>query len=113
MRAKIYVSQIAEPYTKQNFKIIGSLFNEIPFLKGQWRFIEFTLSASGTDIQLAHGLGFAPKDIILLSAVAGTVTFNYDLMDSNYFYVTATLAGSAPMTVRAFIGRYTEDAVNV
>jgi hypothetical protein len=111
MRKKLFVSQFDDPAIQQNFKTIGEIFNAIPFLKGQWRFIEFNVAATGT-VTVAHNLTYTPKDAILLSVVNGTIVFNNGSFDDKFISVTATVT-TTPMTVRAFIGRYTEDSVNV
>ena len=111
MKVKLYVSQLQDPYLQQNFKSIAALFQELPFLKGQWRFLELEIKSSGTSVKIPHTLDFTPKDVILLSVVGGSVTFNYNLFDSTYLNVDATVT-SSPMVVRVFIGRYTEESVN-
>lgn len=112
MRQKLYVSDIQDQRVQQNFKTIGDLFRLIPFLKGDWRFIQFQITATGTNIKVAHQLSYTPIDVILLSSVNGTIAFDYAKFDDTFIYVTATVTNS-PMIVRAFIGRYTEDSINV
>lgn len=112
MRQKLYVSQVKDVMSQQNFKTIGDLFRLIPFLKGDWRFIEFEVPATGSLIQVPHSLPYTPSDALLLSQVGGTITFDYGSFDDTFIYVTATVT-SSPMAVRAFIGRYTEDSINV
>lgn len=112
MKAKLYVSQIQDPYLQQNFKTIGDQFSGIPFLKGDWDFLELQIKASGTNIKVPHNLQYQPKDVILLSVINGSIVFNYDLFDKTYINVTATVTTS-PMTVRLFLGRYTEETVYV
>jgi hypothetical protein len=112
MRKKLYVSQFDDPYLQQNFKSIGEVFSSIPFLKGQWRFYEFEIKSTGSNIKIPHNLGFQPKDIFVTSVINGTITFNYSSFDNVNLDLNATVSTS-PMTVRAFVGRYTEDTVNV
>ncbi len=112
MKKKLYVSGIEDPFIQQNFKTFGEIFNGSPFLKGQWRFIEFELTKSGTDIQLEHKLSFVPLDVIVTSTQNGTISFKYAKFDSTYIVFDATVT-QAPMTVRAMIGRYTEDTIGV
>jgi hypothetical protein len=111
MRIKLYVSQIEDPYIRANFLSMGQLFQGTPFLKGEWKFLELSITSTGT-VKIPHTLAFTPKDVILLSQVGGTVTFNYNLFDSTYLNVTATVTAS-PMVIRVFVGRYTEESVNV
>lgn len=111
MRKKLYISQLDDPYLENNFNILGDLFRSIPFLKGEWRFIEFTVKTTGTQ-KIPHGLNFRPKDVLVTSVIGGTIVFNYSDFDSTFLDVTATVS-SSPMAVRALIGSYSEDSVNV
>lgn len=112
MKKKLYVSGIEDPFIQQNFKTFGEIFNGSPFLKGQWRFIEFQVTRTGTNIQLEHKLTFVPIDVIVTSVTNGTITFKYANFDSTYLVFDATVT-TAPMTVRAMIGRYTEETIGV
>lgn len=112
MLKKLYVSQIEDTYTSRNFQVIGEIFNETPFLKGAWKFMTVQVNVTATDIKIPHTLPFRPLDTILLSTVGGTATFNYTDFDATYISLDATVT-SSPMTIRLFIGRYSEDTVNV
>lgn len=111
MKVKLYTSQLEDPYLSANFNTLGELIRSTPFLKGAFRFIEFEVKATGTQ-NIAHGLNFRPKDVLVTSVINGTIVFNYSDFDSTFLNVTATVSTS-PMTVRAFIGTYSEDSVNV
>ena len=111
-KKKLYVSQFDDPYIQENFKSITELFREIPFLKGNWVFQTLEIKNSGVNLKIPHGLSFQPLDVLVLSTIGGSVVFNYSLFDGTYLNLTATVT-SSPMTIRAFIGRYSEDAVNV
>jgi hypothetical protein len=112
MKKKFYVSQFEDPYIQENFKTLVEVFNNNPFLKGDFRFIEFQVTATGTNQAVKHNLNFTPLDAILLREVNGTITFRYSQFDRNNIYFDATVTTS-PMTVRALIGTYTEDTINV
>jgi hypothetical protein len=112
LKKKLYVSQLEDPYMKANMISIGEVFSTNPFLKGQWRFLTFEVTTSGTDIKLAHNFTFTPADVIVTSVINGTITFKYASFDRNFLVFDATVT-TAPMTVRALIGRYTEETVNV
>lgn len=112
MKSKLYVSQIEDPYLQKNFSTLGEQFSTIPFLKGDWGFLEFKIKTTGNNQKIPHNLPFQPKDIILLSNVDGTITFNYGLFDRTYLNINATVTTS-PMTVRIFVGRYTEESLYV
>lgn len=112
MKKKLYVSQIEDLYVQQNMKAISDIFSNNPFLKGQWRFITFEVKTTGTNIKLAHNFNFTPSDVIVTSIINGTITFKYASFDKDFLVFDATVT-TAPMTVRAMIGRYTEETVNV
>ena len=112
MKKKLYISQIDDIYVQQNFKAIGEIFSTIPFIKGTWQFCVFTVKTTGSNIKIPHGLGFQPKDILVTSTIGGTVTYNYSLFDRTYLDVDATVVTS-PITVRAFVGTYSEETINV
>lgn len=112
MKKKLYVSQVEDPYMQQNMKALSDIFNVNPFLKGQWRFIEFTVTYSGTNIKLQHNLNFAPADALVTSVINGTITFKYASFDKDFIVFDATVS-TAPMTVRALIGKYSEDTIGV
>lgn len=113
MKRKFYVSQIEDEYMKQNMKSLMDFFNATPFLKGQWRFITFTVKASVTGQKFEHNLAFTPADVIVTSVIGGTITFKYDQFDKNFLVYDATVTTSTPMTVRAIIGTYTEETIGV
>jgi len=112
VKKKLYVSQIEDIYVQQNMKAISDIFSNNPFLKGQWRFLTFEVKTTGTNIKLAHNFNFTPSDVIVTSVINGTITFKYASFDKDFLVFDATVT-TAPMTVRAMIGRYTEETVNV
>lgn len=112
MKRKLYVSQLDDPQLQSNFYVIGDEFNNNPFLKGSWKFIEFEVTASGSGQKIPHRLNYTPLDFIVLSTRQGTITLRYDLFDETYFGFDATVTTS-PLKVRGFIGRYTEDTIGV
>lgn len=104
---KLHVSNIEDPRVQQNFKTLGDIFQSVPFMKGQWRFVEYSIPASGSNLKLSHNLEFMPQDVILTSQIGGSVVFNYDKFDATFLDVTATVT-STPLIFRAIIGKYTE-----
>jgi hypothetical protein len=112
MTKKFYISQIKDSYLRQNFETLGAVFRTNPFLKGEWLFLSLSFKTAGTNVKVPHTLSFMPTDVLLLSAIGGTITFNYNLFDKTYLNVTTTVSTS-PLVVRIFVGRYTEDSINV
>ena len=70
------------------------------------------MARTGTNNQLEHKLNYVPTDVIVTSVINGSITFKYANFDATYIVFDATVSAS-PMTVRAFIGRYTEDTIGV
>lgn len=113
MIKKLYI-QFADKHLRQNFQIIGQFFGGNPFLKGQWKFLPLVITVSGVNMKIPHNLGFQPLDIIVLSSSGGAFGFNYPLFDSTDIIVTASLTNpNVPLTIRMFIGRYSEDQLSV
>jgi hypothetical protein len=109
---KLYVSQLTDQFLQRNFRIIGDIFDASPFLRGEWRFMTFQIKATGSAVKIPHTLSYTPLDAIFLSVVGGTATFNYSSFDATYISINATVTAS-PMTIRAIIGRHSEEGVNV
>lgn len=112
MRKKLYVSQIKDVYIQDNFQTLGAVLGFSPFLKGEWQFLTYSIKATASNLLLPHTLKFQPLDVILLSAIGGSMTFNYNLFDKVNLNVNATVT-TAPLVVRLIVGRYTEEQVNV
>jgi hypothetical protein len=109
---KLYVSQVEDMYMQQNMKALSDVFSTNPFLKGEWRFITISVPASGSDITYEHKLNFTPTDMLVTSQINGTITVKYQSFTSQFIVFDATVT-TAPMTVRALIGRYTEGTIVV
>lgn len=109
---KLYLSEIKDQNTQQNFKAIAEIIGSTPFTKGEWTFREFTIPVTGSNLKIAHNLNYTPADVILTSQIGGTITFNYSLFDATFLDVTATVT-SSPLIIRAIIGKYTEGSVYV
>lgn len=91
-----------EPTKTLLFKVLQYLERN-PLLSFGFDLKEYTIAAAGTDIPLAHSLGYPPKDIILTSKTgSGSVTINYDLTSDTYIYITTTDATK----IRVLIGSY-------
>lgn len=112
MNKKLYVSQLEDLYVKKNFQTIGEIFNNTPFLKGEWAFMTIPVNGTNASLKIPHNQKFTPLDAILLSVVGGSVTFNYTEFDATFISLNAIVT-SSPMTIRIFIGRYSEDTISV
>lgn len=101
------LKDIEDPYVRENFKRILNYLEEFPLFRGEWEFFTLNIGSSVTNLNLAHGLGFKPLDVIQTSSIgAGTLTFNYSKFTDETISVTTTGACS----VRCFIGAYKEES---
>jgi hypothetical protein len=101
----LLIAEIADRYVQENFNRLKNFFQNQPFLKGQWRFIEIDLDNGVTNFKYKHNLGFIPKDVILTSITPSvSVVWNYDSFDREFIDFTT----SGACVIRAFIGSYIE-----
>lgn len=100
------IREIPEKLSRENFKRIETYIENLPLLKGQFNFIEQTLSDGSypATVRVYHSLGFAPKDILVTSVIGGTITWDYASATTEY--IEASI--SAETTFRAFFGTYAE-----
>lgn len=108
MRKKIEpffsIKEIENVYIKKNFQNLDEYFAKNNQLY-DFKFLEVTFDEAGTQ-RVAHGLQFAPKDIIRTRIQgSGIVTFNFEDFDQDTISMTATDA----CTVRFFVGTYFDD----
>lgn len=99
---KLFVSQIVDTYSRENFRKIGDFFRQLSLFSN---FKVFTLSFTAAEDhhKFTHNLGFLPKDIIVTSKTgSGTVTFNQDLSDTINLDITATGACEIRFLAGAF-----------
>ena len=102
---KLLIPEVKDIYSQENFKRIQNFAVEHNILKAQWFFIEAEFTAAVTAQRFKHTLSFIPLDILqTYKTGAGSVTWEYDLFDRSFFYVTT----SGACKVRAFLGRYQE-----
>lgn len=102
---KLYVGEVEDEYSRDNFRKLERELREQPLLKGKFKFFEITFSKAVTNLKYPHNLGFAPKDILQTSLIgAGTVTWNYVKFDRTNLDVTT----SGACVVRGFFGSYEE-----
>lgn len=104
---ELIFKDIQDEYVRENFERLTLFLQEFPFFRGEWRFFELAFTSTLTNVNVAHGLGFKPTDVIQTSVTgAGSVTFNFNSFTSENINVTTTAA----CTVRCFIGAYKEES---
>lgn len=102
---KLFVIQVDDEYSRDNFQQIERHAREQSLLRGRFKFFEITFAKAVTNFKFPHKLGFAPKDVIQTSLMgAGVLTWNYARFDATNLDITT----SAACVARAFIGCYEE-----
>ena len=103
-RMKLFVTQILDRYVRENFMEIDRYMADLVFTRGDYKFMQLVAGKSGTHT-FYHGLGFTPKDIMLLSVRnddAASVTFHYDDFNKDTISVTT----DAGCTIRIYLGNH-------
>lgn len=105
---KLFLSEIADVKTRENFSRIERFFRDDVFRKFQPVFFQYVFRESTTYpavVTVPHNFNFVPKDVIQLSVSNDAViTWHYDDFTIN----NITLESDKACTVRAFIGSYAE-----
>lgn len=108
IRPKTQVPGVVDVYARRNFENIEKFLGDIPLFG--FVFLDFLLEKAETNKKFAHGLNYAPKDVVILRQVgSGTFTLNYTLFDDQFIDVTST----GPVRIRCFVGSYTLAQNNV
>ena len=102
-----------DTHLTENFAKISDHVNNDPLAKGRFIFREYVLkkdtagSSYPATLTFAHGLNFAPIDIIQLyqNPTSASVTWNHENFDRTNISVTI----DAEVTVRIYLGRYGEE----
>lgn len=98
------VSRIADLTIKDIiYKVVRFLETSV-FNVSDLKLVEMTFDSAVTDKAVSHGLGFIPKDAIIVSISSGTASFNYALFTDKDIVITT----SSACTVRALIGTFRE-----
>lgn len=101
----LIIEGVKDELARENFGRLIEQLSNMTFLKGDWRFIEFSVGIATTNFKFAHGLNFIPKDVIVTSSLgAGVATFNIASFTRTHIDVTTTGA----CAIRAYIGSYRE-----
>lgn len=104
---KLLLKDIKDTLIRENFAKVQENINADAIPKAQFKFFEITLADAVTNLRYPHRLGFMPKDVITtFVSDSESVIWNYDLFTSEFLDITT----SGACTIRAFIGRYRENA---
>lgn len=98
----LIVQQITDQYVRKNFENLQNYFNTQNQLL-DFQFFERVFTSAVTGFQIAHGLTYAPLDIIVTKITGtGTITFKYALFTTTNIIVDV----SGPCRIRFFAGTY-------
>jgi hypothetical protein len=101
----LFLREIDDEHTQENFVRIQDEIRAQAFLKGQWNFVELPFTAAVSNFRFKHNMTFTPKDVILTSSRgAGVATFNFDLFTNEFLDISVTAA----VVLRFFMGSYNE-----
>lgn len=99
------IQQIQDIYIRDNFKALLSYFSTQNQLL-DFKFFEQVFDGEADEVQIAHALGYIPKDILVTRITGdGVVTFNY----SKFTTTTLSLSATGACRVRFFAGTYWND----
>jgi hypothetical protein len=102
---KLYVVEVTDKPSQDNFRRIEQEFRDQKILRGGWKFFEITFSAATTNFRYPHKMTMTPKDVIQTRITGtGALTWNYARFDQDFLDITTT----GPCSVRAFIGTFAE-----
>lgn len=102
-----FLKELEDEYTRENFKNLILFMQKFPFFRGEWIFLTKTFTGAVTNLNIPHGLGFKPTDVLQTSKTgAGSITFNYDKFTTTNINITTTGA----CVVRFFLGAYKEES---
>jgi len=97
---------IEDTNIRENFNRIETYLREISLLKGEFEFFEFHLTAAvPSDVKAYVKLPFVPKDVIVTSHIGAA----YSLKPTEYTKDYIVVHVDGPCTLRAFVGRYSEE----
>lgn len=102
------LEQIQDVAVRESLQWFLDYLSAAPLLQGEWKYFELSFETSfSTQVKVAHGLPFVPKDIIQTAVVktGGTtpvVSFQVEQFDRTHLYITT----QHPCVVRFFAGRY-------
>jgi hypothetical protein len=95
------LENITEPQDRENAEKLATEFKTNPFLQGNLKHFELTITKAGNDYLFRHNLGFKPMDIwITWVSDSSAVVINYE--DVNKDYISFDFP--SPCTIRFFAG---------
>lgn len=106
MSLRLFLKEVVDKFSQDNFKRLQQHIAEDPFDKGHFQFFTHTFSRAEIKLKIPHKLGFQPADVMTLSVRPETegVVWHYDLFDPTNIVISSSNA----CTVRAYLGRYAE-----
>lgn len=99
MKPTLLTREVSDIHVRENFQKLNEFVRTS--LLADFQFFQWPLKAGKQTVK--HGLGFVPKDVLLLHvSPAATITWHHDESTTEKMSVTA----SSVCTVRVFLGTY-------
>jgi len=103
---ELILKDIQDPHVRENFLRIFRYLESQTVLNGNFKFFYLEIPNAETNYKFYHGLGFRPKDVILLNAEGDRgPEFRYDLFTKDTMDISVT----GPTKLRFLAGSYNYD----
>lgn len=106
---RFLLEQLRDNVARENFQKLDDYLRNEPMLKSQFQHFELTFKKTESNIEVRHGLGFIPKDIIQTFLKGdGTVSWVYNSFTDTTIKLTVggTVTANNPTTIRFLLGNY-------
>lgn len=101
----LIINELNDKLVRDNFVKLAETLDPNPFVDGQFKHFEITFTQAVTGLNIPHGLGFKPNDLIQTSKTgSGNITWNYTEFDEVNIDVTTDGA----CVVRVLLGRVSQ-----
>ena len=105
----LILKDISDIYVRENFFRIKKFFDPVPFLQGDFKFLEIEIKKRTDKFPVRHGFSFIPEDVFILSVIGNhNFYFIYDLFDKDSIYLHA----EGPCVVRFLVGRLSDKSIS-
>lgn len=106
----VLIKEITDQYVRKNFTNIANYFSNQNQLLN-FKFFEISVGAKTDSATIAHGLGVAPKDIVILFVSgAGQITFDLDGSDATNLSYSTTDQVYCRIMVGSYWGNQSSNA---
>jgi hypothetical protein len=103
MKLDLILKDITDPLIRENFARLQTALLQARVLGPDFKFMEIDISSDVTAQPIAHGLGYAPTDVLILSSIGDyNFFFDYVKFDKTNLFITT----HGPVRLRFLVGRY-------